>query len=512
MPTMPTMPSVVHEIGLGGSVLLGALALVVYYVVSSVVTWYRLRHIPGPFLAKFSYLWLGWASRTGRMAYIYAELSPKYGPLVRVGPNEITTDDPEVVRRISGARSAYGKDTWYIGSRFNPYRDNMLTTVDAHEHDKLKARAAPAYGGRETPDLERDIDRQVTKLVDIIRTNYLWSPEKKDVPPMDMAKIVSFLTMDVISCAAFGKEIGCLEKQTDMYGFLREVRENWPRVGMAVDVPMVRNILFSPIFLSLFGPKTTDKKGLGALMGVAERFVSRRFEEGSKGKDDMLTSFIRHGFTREECEAEGLFMIIAGSDTTASTLRNTLLHIMTCPQVYRKLKEEIAQAVAQGQVSSPIRLEEAKRLPYLQAVLYEGMRMRSPAPGLYPKTVPPEGDVFHGKFIPGGTAVGSNTAALLKSTQLFGADANIFRPERFIEADAPTRAEMERLVELVFGYGRYMCAGKPVAFMELNKVYFELLRAFDLQIADPRNPWSSKSWVVFVEENMWVRFTESGSV
>lgn len=100
--------------------------------------------------------------------------------------------------------------------------------------------------------------------------------------------------------------------------------------------------------------------------------------------------------------------------------------------------------------------------------------MRPPAPGLYPKSVPPEGDVIHDIFIPGGTAIGMNTGALVRSPALFGADADAFRPERFLEVDEATRAEMERNVELVFGYGRWMCAGKPVAFMELNKVFFEV--------------------------------------
>jgi hypothetical protein len=107
-------------------------------------------------------------------------------------------------------------------------------------------------------------------------------------------------------------------------------------------------------------------------------------------------------------------------------------------------------------------------------VIYEGLRMRSPAPGLYPKVVPQGGDVIKGKFIPAGTAIGMNTSALLRSTSLFGDDAEIFRPERFTEASEATRAEMERNVEMVFGHGRYMCAGKPVAMMELNKVYFEV--------------------------------------
>lgn len=88
--------------------------------------------------------------------------------------------------------------------------------------------------------------------------------------------------------------------------------------------------------------------------------------------------------------------------------------------------------------------------------------------------MPPQGDTIAGYFIPGGTALGMNTASLTRSRVHFGDDADLFRPERFEEVDAAARAERERLVELVFGHGRWMCAGKPVAFMELNKALFEV--------------------------------------
>lgn len=58
-------------------------------------------------------------------------------------------------------------------------------------------------------------------------------------------------------------------------------------------------------------------------------------------------------------------LLIAGSDTTASVMRVTMLYIMSTPRVYNKLKAEIANAVRRG-VSSPITVEEAKKIPYLQ--------------------------------------------------------------------------------------------------------------------------------------------------
>jgi len=110
-----------------------------------------------------------------------------------------------------------------------------------------------------------------------------------------------------------------------------------------------------------------------------------------------------------------------------------------------------------------------------QAVIYEGMRMRPPSPLLFLKVVPPEGDVIDGKFVSGGTAVGMNTSALLNSKKLFGEDADLFRPERFTKASSVgKREEMQRNVELIFGYGRYMCVGKPIVWIELNLFFFEV--------------------------------------
>jgi cytochrome P450 len=88
--------------------------------------------------------------------------------------------------------------------------------------------------------------------------------------------------------------------------------------------------------------------------------------------------------------------------------------------------------------------------------------------------VPPEGDTIHGYFLPGGTTVAMNLSALMRSKKIFGEDADIFRPERFLEVDQETREEMQRTVELVFGYGRWMCAGKVIAWLELNKTLFEV--------------------------------------
>ncbi len=76
-----------------------------------------------------------------------------------------------------------------------------------------------------------------------------------------------------------------------------------------------------------------------------------------------------------------------------------------------------------------------------------------------------------------------NTSALVKSKAVFGDDANIFRPERWLEASKEKREEMENHLELIFGYGRWMCIGKNVAWMELYKTTFEVSAHSSLRLS-----------------------------
>ncbi|KAI0012536.1 cytochrome P450 [Xylariaceae sp. FL0662B] len=493
---------------LGELLSLLAASLLGWYAITSIIAWYRLRHVPGPFLASFSWLWLARTASSGKQFSIYQNFR-KYGSLARVGPNMLITDDPEVMRKLSSAKSTYHRDAWYNGGRWDPYVENMFTTTDPETHDKMKARLARAYGGRETEKLESRLDAQIESLLGLIRRKYLTGSPSQEQLYMDFATLSIFFTLDVITDLAFGEEFGYVNADSDLFGFREQVWSHWKALAMTVDVPWMRDIFYSSSFLRFLGPKVTDKSGMGKLMGVAHEVTQKKFESRVQDEKNMMGYFARSGLSQRECEAESIFMIVAGSDTTASAVRSGMLYIVTNPRIYDKMKVLISKMIHEGKAASPITSEQARDIPYLQAIIHETIRMRPPAVALFPKVLPPEGDMIDGKFIPGGTSIGVNFPALMQNTAIFGPDTAMFRPERFTEADEATRAEMMRVVQLGFGYGRWMCAGKPIALMELNKIFFELLRAFDFQLVNPVEPWDSLSYNVFLEENMWLKVTEA---
>ncbi|KAL1882886.1 Cytochrome P450 monooxygenase aba1 [Diaporthe australafricana] len=463
---------------------LALVSLAIWYLISSVVAWWKLRKFPtASWLSNFSYLWLAKTTYSGRLYWVHRELHHEH-KLVRVGPNELITGDPDIIRRINKERSGYHRGAWYTGGRLNPYYDNMFSLQQPAAHTKYKSRVAHGYSGREIPDLEIGMDEQIRMLLGVMSDRYA-RPGRH----LELAQVTAFFTMDVITRLAFGEAFGYLKQETDLYGFLGSLRVLWPGTSAAADVSWARKILFSKPFLKLLGPSPRDKTGFGALMGVAEHHVAKRFRPDAEQVMDMLGSFIHHGLSQQECEVEGLFMIIAGSESTASAIRSILVHTMTTPRVYVKLKAEIKAALDEDTVTSPIQMERALKLPYLQAVVYEGLRMRPPVLGLLPKVVPAGGDTLGGQWVPGGTNICSNTGALLRSRSLFGPDADVFRPERFTELEAgPVRREMERSVEFAFGSGQWQCVGRRIALMKLSKTVFEVFRNFDLQLLSPIKP------------------------
>ena len=240
-------------------------ALVLWYSISAALAWRRLRTFNGPALASFSYIWIARTSLSGRMWEIYRDTSAKYGSVARIGPNELVTDDPDIVRRLSAARSQYTRSSWYALNRLDPYEDSMFSLLNTSAHDKLKAKTAAAYGGKENPALEAEIDSVLIAMIDKIRTKYI--PASGALVPLDLARMTQYFTLDSITKIAFGEEFGFLRNEHDMHGYLKIIEDVAPIMHISAEVPMIAKIMSSRFVLGLAGPKHTDTKGMGKLMG-----------------------------------------------------------------------------------------------------------------------------------------------------------------------------------------------------------------------------------------------------
>jgi len=145
----------------------------------------------------------------------------------------------------------------------------------------------------------------------------------------------------------------------------------------------------------------------GGLRNFASREISARKDRGSDRKDILSKLFAVHKEKPAEFDDNAVISmatsnIFAGSDTTAISTRAILYYLLKNPQYKRRLVEELDGLRSQGKISDPVKLEEADRMPYLQAVMYEALRLH-PAVGMsLPRVVPPGGVEMDGRFIPAG--------------------------------------------------------------------------------------------------------------
>ncbi|KAI9698866.1 MAG: hypothetical protein M1820_007373 [Bogoriella megaspora] len=370
-----------------------------------------------------------------------------------------------------------------------------------------------SYSGKENTALHPSIDSHVQNFIHLIRSKYLSTD--KDYRPMDLSRKAQFFTLDVITDIAYSQPMGDLVEDDDVYKYVQSTEEMIEVIIILSSIPILNDILQIKWIAKLLFPSEKDSTGVGRLIAISQQLVRDRFGPKAVHRDDdMMASFIRHGVPEEELVSESLIQILAGSDTSATHIRSTMLYLMSHPTCYNRLQQEIDDAIHAGKISSPVVADaEARELPYLQAVIKEGLRIYPPVTGTMTKVVPPEGDTVtltdtnETVYIPGGTEIGQSAWALHRSKAIYGPDADDFRPERWLIEDGEKLQRMLRSVELVFGYGKYQCLGRQVAMIELNKIYVELFRNFNWALCDPTKPWTSENVGLWIQKNEWVKVT-----
>jgi len=172
-----------------------------------------------------------------------------------------------------------------------------------------------------------------------------------------------------------------------------------------------------------------------------------------------------------------LNFLIAGRDTTAQALSWTLYCLAAHPEVEDKAREEVLDVCGD---SGPLCYDDMNRLPYLQAVISESLRLYPSVP-IDIKQAANDDTLPDGTFVPAGCAVMYNIFAMGRDKDIWGDDAEVFRPERWVEAKEPA----DVYDYPVFNAGPRECLGKRLAQIEMKACLAALLPHVSLKLAVP---------------------------
>lgn len=192
-----------------------------------------------------------------------------------------------------------------------------------------------------------------------------------------------------------------------------------------------------------------------------------------------------------------LINLIAGADTTATTMASVVYFGLKHPEVWSKLEAELLAAAPPG--GRTLSYKETRTFPYLDAVVRESMRMH-PAVGMpLERYVPASGlRLPDGSLVPAGAIVGINPY-IVNRTAVFGEDTDVFRPERWLQAPGESpEAFQSRLTamnnaDLTFGEGSRICCGRHIANLELYKIISTFMRRYHVELVDPEKDWVVKN-------------------
>jgi cytochrome P450 len=135
--------------------------------------------------------------------------------------------------------------------------------------------------------------------------------------------------------------------------------------------------------------------------------------------------------------------VTAGSDSVGTTMRTMMFHLLANPHTLTKLYDELRLT----NLSRPYpKFNEVNTLPYLDACLWEAVRMHPPFALPFERVVPKGGITVGGVFLPAGTNVGGSPYVVNRHKGTFGQDAEFWRPERWLEKDENHKNHLERSV------------------------------------------------------------------
>lgn len=175
-------------------------------------------------------------------------------------------------------------------------------------------------------------------------------------------------------------------------------------------------------------------------------------------------------------------MIFRGTDTTALLTEWVMAELILNPEKQEKLRGEIASAAGDG---AAVTDAELAKLPYLQAVVKETLRVHPPGPLLsWARLSTSDVQLSNGMVIPAETTAIVNMWAITHDPHVWE-DPLAFRPERFLAADVDVRGSDLRLAP--FGSGRRVCPGKNIGLVTVTRWVAELVRSFEWT-EDPTRP------------------------
>lgn len=302
--------------------------------------------------------------------------------------------------------------------------------------------------------------------------------ESRTGEEIDIMTWISYFAFDIMGDLAFGTSFNALNSGKSHW-WIDVIRESGKFFGVFGTVPWLVDLMMRlPIPESM----NAQKK----ITNYSDELVDQR-KQTEPAEPDVMSHILEEGPFFDDQTAENSLLkgdarllVIAGSDTTASTLTHICYYLAQDPNIAKGIREELSNnSIDISTMSVPA----LSHLPYLNAVINETLRLHPPVPSGAYRNPPESGTTINGHFLPEDCVVFSPQHVVHRSEKAYR-DPLEFIPERWT-----TRPELilDKKAFYPFSLGKFGCIGKQLAYNEMRIVVSMLVLNFEIEFAPGEN-------------------------
>ncbi|KAF2670625.1 cytochrome P450 78A3 [Microthyrium microscopicum] len=366
---------------------------------------------------------------------------------------------------------------------------NGILFAEGDEHRRQRKLLNPAFSFRHIKELYPTFwskGQEVTEAMSKHIDNNQTGEDSKDGCLIDINDWASRVTLDIIGVAGMGHDFNVIK---DPSGELNTCYRHVFNIGGGNRVAQLMGF-FLPTWLTTRLPLKRNQDIIAArhtIRKISFELIAQKraaLEKGSTGTDILSVAIESGGFSDEDLANQLMTFLAAGHETTASAMAWACYHLCQHPEVQSRLREEIrANLPSLSDPESTITSASIDKLPYLNAVCNEVLRVYPSVPLTI--RIAKEDDTILGHFIPKDTAVVVCPWSVNVNEELWGPDAKIFNPDRWMgPGRAKTGGADSHYSFLTFLDGPRGCIGRDFAKAEFACLLATWVGRFEIEFGN----------------------------
>ncbi|XP_076464413.1 cytochrome P450 3A8-like [Babylonia areolata] len=419
---------------------------------------------------------------------VFTDWQRKYGRVVGffdgVMPNLAVTD-LDIVREVMVKQFNNFTDRSIVRGLRGKIADQALFFARGTAWKRIRNLMTPTFSASKLKMMSHYVKRCTSLLVNNIET------KARAAQDIDIKEVFGAFTMDVITGTAFGLETNSQTQEEEP--FVTNCKAVFDRTNFGGWLRLVLYITQAFPFMGPYMSRFLFANRTEFFFNALEKMVDARRQETKSQRQkavdflqmlveveadpEQITDFAENRddnrsnrrMTKEEVMAQGFIVLVAGYETTSTTLQYLTYNLALHPHLQEKVFEEIKQHLGDDKPT----YESVSQLKYLEATIHETLRLFPPLAMVNRQAQDPTD--IKGIHIPAGCGVTIPIYSIMHDPEYFP-DPEVFDPSRYAEENMAKIHPVTN--ELPFGYGPRKCIGMRLAMLEIKMAAAEIFRRF----------------------------------